>query len=70
MRRLKEREKKDNCTFEKIEFQLKLKEHYESNWFKEIFERKNTRIIYIDSGISLESSKQQARDFYKQYLRK
>ncbi|MBT3835660.1 hypothetical protein HOD05_03645 [Candidatus Woesearchaeota archaeon] len=68
--RLEQRQKTDDSEFEVPEFQLKLKPHYESTELRELFERNGTKVTYLDAGISLESSKQQAREFYQQNLRK
>ncbi|PIN76869.1 hypothetical protein COV17_00670 [Candidatus Woesearchaeota archaeon CG10_big_fil_rev_8_21_14_0_10_36_11] len=65
IRRAESREKDDDCVFENLEFQLKLKSHYESAWFRTIFERIGTTIISMDAGKTIEHSKQQMRDFYK-----
>lgn len=59
MKRLTQREKKDDAIFENINFQLKIKPHYESQWLKELFEKEGTKVEYLDAGISLESTKEQ-----------
>jgi thymidylate kinase len=68
VRRANAREKEDNCRFENLGFQLRIKEHYESPEFREVFERKGTEVIYLDAGISLEESKRQARETYGKNL--
>ncbi|NQV92038.1 hypothetical protein HQ489_06200 [Candidatus Woesearchaeota archaeon] len=70
MRRLAGREKDDDCTFENSEFQKKLKPHYESTELRTLFENNGTKVTYLDASISLESSKQQAKEFYTQNLKK
>ncbi len=67
--RINNREKDDNCEFENLDFQLKLKKHYESDDFKMTFTSKGTKIVYLDAGKSLEYSKQQAREFYQNNLK-
>jgi len=67
--RLDSRDKDDNCEFENLEFQLKLKEHYDSQEFREIFERKDVKLVSMDVGGTLEYSKEQAREFYHQELK-
>lgn len=69
MDRLDKREKDDKCIFENLPFQLKLKEHYESKEFRELFENNGTKMIYLDAGRSTDFSLQQAKEFYDQYLR-
>ena len=39
-------------------------EHYKSEEFREYFESLGTRVIYLDAGVSVEYSKEQAREFY------
>ena len=61
-------EKNDNCEFENVKFQEKLKPLYESYWLRDIFERYGTRVEYLDAGISVEESRNQAVDIYKNFL--
>jgi len=68
LKRFSEREKDDNCSFENLEFQLKIKKQYESDEFRKIFEDKGVKVIYLDAGKSLEFSKEQAREFYRMNL--
>ncbi|MBI4983342.1 hypothetical protein HZC32_01750 [Candidatus Woesearchaeota archaeon] len=69
IRRSQQREKKDHCKFENLEFQLKLKVHYESEEFRAVFSKIKVPLIYMDAGVSIEHSRQQAREFYHQHLR-
>jgi dTMP kinase len=50
MERLENRKKKDNSMFEKLEFQKNIKSVYESSWLKQIFEKKGTKVIYLDTN--------------------
>lgn len=68
MQRLQNREKKDDCAFENIDFQLKLKEIYESEDYRSIFESRGTKIEYIDAGVSVEETKRQAVQVFREYL--
>lgn len=68
MQRLQNREKKDDCAFENIDFQLKLKEIYESEEYRSIFESRETKIEYIDAGVSIEETKRQAVQAFREYL--
>lgn len=70
IRRSQTRDKDDDCKFENLDFQLKIKPHYESDWFREIFEKHGVKVIYMDAGQTLEYSNQQARDFYQKELRR
>ncbi len=69
IRRSQQREKDDNCEFENLDFQLKIKKHFESPEFQHIFEQKGTKLVYLDAGKTLEYSQQQAKDFYRNNLR-
>lgn len=66
MRRLVQREKKDDAKFENLEFQLKIKPLYESTLLRWIFEGKGTKVCYLDAGISIEETKRQAVAIYKE----
>jgi thymidylate kinase len=68
MRRLDRRYKKDNAIFETFDFQMKLKPYYESNFLKEIFESRGTTVKYLDAGISVESTRAQARNIMKDFV--
>ena len=70
MSRLQKRDKNDNSKFENLEFQLKLKEIYESAVFKELFENKGVRLEYIDASISVEETQKQAIDAYERFVGK
>ncbi|HIH11162.1 TPA: hypothetical protein HA241_03160 [Candidatus Woesearchaeota archaeon] len=69
-RRLHEREKQDNCTFEAVEFQAQVTETYRSAWFRQIFTALGVTVAEFDAGQTEDFSKQQARDFYQQHLRR
>lgn len=68
MDRLRDRDKQDNCEFENIDFQLKVKQHYESKEFQSIFENMGVKIVFMDAGRTIEYSKEQAIDFYTKNL--
>ena len=68
MERTKKREKDDNTFFENIEFQLKLKPHYESTELKNFFENLGTKVEYADSGAELQEYKRQVIDIVKKHF--
>ena len=70
LRRTAARDKDDNCIFENIDFQLKIKEHYDSAEFKDVFTKVGTNLVYMDAGKSIDFSKQQARKFYRDNIKK
>ncbi|MEM4248036.1 MAG: dTMP kinase [Candidatus Nanoarchaeia archaeon] len=65
-----DREKQDNCEFEKLEFQQKIAEEYVSPLYRRIFEKKGTIVKYIDTSKSKENTTMQAivvlEDFLKE----
>lgn len=69
MQRIAGREKDDNCKFENLDFQLKLKPHFESEEFRNLFASLGVKLVYMDAGQSVEYSQRQAREFYQQHLR-
>ena len=69
--RINNREKKDNCLFENLEFQLEVKKEYDSKDFKKIFEERGTKIIYVDVGKTLAHSIAETKKlFEKEFLPK
>ena len=68
--RLSKRKKKDNCIFENIKFQLKLKPVYESKELKQLFQKQGTEVIYLDAGISIKETENQAIKIYKDFISK
>jgi thymidylate kinase len=66
--RLAGREKDDNCNFEKIQFQERVKPLFEGKKLRKIFEKRGSAVKYLDAGISIESTKKQAVDLYKEVL--
>lgn len=66
--RLRAREKQDNCQFETLDFQRKLKPFYESPEIKEIFEKRGTIVEYVDVGISIEETRRQGLELWKKYM--
>ncbi|MBC8444115.1 hypothetical protein H8D83_00865 [Candidatus Woesearchaeota archaeon] len=68
MARLSNRTKQDNCIFENINFQLKLKPIYESQELKQLFESRNTIVKYLDASLSIKETQEQAINIYKEFL--
>jgi thymidylate kinase len=65
--RLSKREKKDNCEFENFSFQLELNPFYRDPWLRELLEKAGTKVAYLDAGISLDATKQQAVEIYSDF---
>lgn len=66
-RRLESRLKQDNCVFENLEFQSSLKPIYEDPTLRNLFEKAGSKIAYLDAGISVEASRQQAVEIYSDF---
>lgn len=64
--RLANREKDDNCNFEKLEFQAKIKPLFEGKKLRKIFEKRGSVVKYLDAGISIESTQEQAMKIYQE----
>ena len=50
MQRLSQREKRDRAIFEKINFQRKLEQRYNSQWLKNLFENHGSKVVYLDTN--------------------
>jgi thymidylate kinase len=68
LERSRKREKQDNCAFENMPFQSKLKPYFESAEFREIFERLGTKVVYVDVSGTEEETQKQTVTFYEEYL--
>lgn len=65
-RRLTNADRGGQDQFENLEFQKKLKPHYESNWLKEHLESVGTKPIYFDVGVPKEQAIKNAIEAYTQ----
>ncbi len=68
MERLGKRDKKDDAIFENKAFLERAKIPYESDWLKEIFEKRGTQVKYLDAGISIEDSQNQAINIWRAFI--
>ena len=64
----KKNQKDDHSIFDNLKFQERLKDHYEDAWLKELFEGNGTTVAYINAGISIQSTGEQAREIYSSFL--
>ena len=71
MQRITERNKKDNCEFEKLNFQKLLQEKYEGEHLRKLFEVKGTKVFYIDTNqpASVDDTRLNARLFFNEYFK-
>lgn len=70
MRRLENREKKDQAIFEEINFQRKIEERYKSQWLKKMFENYGSKVIYLDTSPpkTPEETESDAVKIWEEYL--
>ncbi len=60
--------KDDKCIFEKYQFQKALKPFYDDPWLCHLFEERGTRVEYINAGVSVEHTRNQAIALYKDLI--
>ncbi|MBF8280865.1 MAG: thymidylate kinase [Candidatus Magasanikbacteria bacterium] len=61
-------DKKDNAIFERAEFLAKLAARYESDWFRELFEARGTKVMVFNGETDLVTMKKEARDKLQELL--
>jgi len=64
MRRLAKREKQDKATFETLAFQRRVREAFESEWFRRFFEDRGVRVVFADAATSIAASQRSAVQAY------
>jgi len=69
--RLGKREKADDAIFEKLEFQKKIKTIYESDWLKQLFEEKGSKVIYLDTNPpkTVEDTKRKIVEIFEELIK-
>jgi thymidylate kinase len=68
LKRLESRQKDDNCKFETADFQRRLNEQYQAPWVTDYFEKRGTKVVYLDSSRSEQETRNQAIDIYKKNI--
>lgn len=69
IQRLADRDKKDVCIFERLDFQRKLQKRYESTWLRSLFEKQGSKVVYLDTNETIEVTKDQVKKMWDEYLR-
>lgn len=69
MKRIIGRDKNDDCEFEKLEFQKSLARTYKSDWLRQLFEGRGTKVFFISTADSLEDTQARTSDFFNKNLR-
>ncbi len=67
-RRLAAREKQDDAVFERAGFQRRLKERFESAWFRELFTARGVRLLTPDLSGPEEATRALAQRLYQELL--
>jgi len=60
------KKKKDYAIFEKIDFLKKVQSRFKSKWFQKLFEKKGTKIYYLETKGKKKDSKKRALDLIKE----
>lgn len=69
MKRLDNRmAKKDDSIFENLPFLKKAARHFNSQWFKKIFEKEGSKVVYVDASKDIEHGVNQAITCWKDFL--
>jgi len=69
IQRLTNRDKQDDCIFERLEFQRKLQERYNSTWLRSLFEKHGTKVVYLDTNSSIEETKEQVIKIWNEHIK-
>jgi len=57
VQRLKERtSKNDHAIFERLDFLTKAQKRFESDWYRELFQKNGSKVVYIDTNTTRENS--------------
>jgi len=68
IKRLEKRKKKqDFAIFEREDFLRKIQSRFKAKWFKNIFEKRGTKILYLDTSGSLKDLEKKVLDILKSY---
>ena len=70
IKRLAKRTKKDHAIFEKLGFQRKAYKRFKSKWFKELFQRRGSRVVYLDANKSKQKAVNNAVMVYEKFVKK
>ncbi len=69
IKRLAERDKKDGVIFEKLPFLEKLNKRFSAPWFKKIFERKGSKVIYLKTNKTVYDTIEEAIEIWENFLK-
>lgn len=69
MQRLKQRiDKRDASIFEKLNFLRRVNRRFQSTWFRDLFAKKGTKVVYLDTGKTLRDTKQKTLQIWTKFL--
>jgi dTMP kinase len=63
-------DKKDNVIFENLKFQKKAYERFKSKWFSQLFTRRGSKIVYLDTSKTKEELMNDVIKLYEEFCKK
>jgi thymidylate kinase len=70
VRRLAERDKKDNVIFEKLPFLEKIAERFAAPWFRELMESRGSEFVYLKTDKTVYDTIEEAVNIWEKFLKK
>jgi len=70
VRRLSERDKKDNVIFEKLPFLEKIAERFAAPWFRELMESRGSEFVYLKTDKTVYDTIEEAINIWENFLKK
>lgn len=69
IQRLRQRlDKQDVSIFEKLNFLKRVNRRFQSSWFRNLFIKKGTKVVYLDTGKTLRDTKQKTLQIWTKFL--
>lgn len=62
--------KRDDAIFENLPFLKKAARYFNSAWFRKIFEKEGSQVVYVDASKDIEHGVNQALKYWKEFLAK
>jgi dTMP kinase len=70
VRRLAERDKKDNVIFEKLPFLEKISERFAAPWFRELMESRGSEFVYLKTDKTVYDTIEEAVGIFEKFINK
>ena len=68
IKRLMQRDKQDKAIFEKLNFQKKIDNRFKSKWFRDMFEKLGSKVVYLDANGTVNEAEKKALEIWKNFL--